>query len=177
MKLGKYRLLELNERINGVKMPEVELVDMRQELLLGNRSIFSGRLYEDMAECIESGKQAILFINRRGYSTFISCRGCGYVFRCSRCDVSLNFHKSENVMKCHYCGMQQSVPVVCPECGKPYIKYFGVATQQVEEQVKKLFPSVKVLRMDFDTTRTKDAHVNIYNKFRTARRRFLSARR
>ena len=163
---GKYRLMTLPERIQKRPLPEVTLVDMRQELLHGNRTIFSGVLYQEMKRCLDANEQMILFINRRGYSTFVMCRGCGYVFECKNCDISLNYHKVTNSMRCHYCNTEEPVPKTCPSCGKPYIKFFGIATQQVEEQVKALFPNAKAIRMDFDTTRTKDAHLDLFMRFK-----------
>ena len=113
-------------------MPRVEIADMRAEFMNGNTSIFSNALYDSLNKCLKNGEQAILFVNRRGYSTFVSCRGCGYVFSCGECDVSMTYHKSENLLKCHYCGRSEPLGDVCPQCGKPYIKYFGIGTQQVE---------------------------------------------
>lgn len=162
---GKYTLLEMPERVNCLPMPEVEIVDMRSEFAAGNNSIFSAPLHDALKTCFDRGEQAILFMNRRGYSTFVSCRGCGYVFKCDNCDVSMTYHKLENVMKCHYCGSVKPIPKVCPECGKPYIKFFGIGTQQVEEQLNEYFPGVTCLRMDADTTRTKDSHYSILSSF------------
>ena len=162
---GRYCLLELPRRVAGRPLPEIQVADMRQEFAAGNTGIFSGLLYQALGRCLASGKQAILFINRRGYSTFVSCRGCGYVFQCPHCDVSLTYHKLDRKLKCHYCGYEMPLPQVCPACGKAYIKYFGVGTQQVEEQLYRLFPGVKALRMDLDTTRQKDAHQTILSQF------------
>ncbi len=139
----------------------------------GNRSVFSGALVNGLDRCLKSGRQAILFINRRGFSTFVSCRSCGYVVTCSQCDVSMTYHSAENVLRCHYCGQEAAVPKVCPECGSPYIKYFGVGTQRVEEEVHRLFPDVPTLRMDNDTTRTKDAHATLIERFRRGEARIL----
>ncbi len=164
-KSGAYTLFELPERINEAPMPEVQVVDMRREFLSGNNSIFSAALYKELERCLAAGEQTILFMNRRGYSTFVSCRGCGYVMKCPDCDVSMTYHKIENAMKCHYCGKIARIPDVCPQCGKPYLKYFGVGTQQVEEQLLKSFPGVRALRMDLDTTRTKNAHYEILSEF------------
>lgn len=161
----EYELIELKNRINKRPLPKVSVVDMCQELADGNRTIFSKELYSSLSDTIKNGKQAILFLNRRGYSTFVACRGCGYVVMCDNCDVSLTYHHSEHMLKCHYCGHEEKPKTICPVCGKPYLKYFGVGTQQVEQEVKKLFDGVGVLRMDMDTTRTKDAHLNIFNKF------------
>jgi primosomal protein N' (replication factor Y) len=138
---------------------------MRDELFRGNKSIFSVDLEQALEECFESGNQAILFINRRGYATFVSCRACGYVMQCPDCDVSLTYHKYENVGKCHYCGMQVRIPDKCPECASPYIKFFGAGTEQVEEGFKKLFPGRRSLRMDADTTSGKDAHEKLLSRF------------
>ncbi|MBQ9832285.1 MAG: primosomal protein N', partial [Clostridia bacterium] len=163
--MGKYTLLTLKKRANAQKMPNAEIVDMRNEFANGNNSIFSVKLQEAMKKCLDAGEQAILFINRRGYSTFVSCRSCGYVFKCPNCDVSLVYHKNTSRMNCHYCGHSERLPKLCPECSKPYIKYFGVGTEQVEEQVRAMFPDIKTLRMDMDTTRTKNSHYEILNKF------------
>jgi len=162
---GEYQLLTLRERINRQPLPAVQLVDMRQELAGGNRSIFSASLYRAIRECLHKGQQAILFLNRRGYSTFVSCRGCGEVLRCDRCDVSLTYHKSDGTLRCHYCGQSRPVPAVCPQCGKPFLKHFGVGTQQVEEAVNRYFPTARVVRMDYDTTQKKDAHLTLLNAF------------
>ena len=170
---GDLRLLEMPRRVNNRPMPTVHVVDMREELKKGNRSVFSGALVNGLDRCLKSGRQAILFINRRGFSTFVSCRSCGYVVTCSQCDVSMTYHSAENVLRCHYCGQEAAVPKVCPECGSPYIKYFGVGTQRVEEEVHRLFPDVPTLRMDNDTTRTKDAHATLIERFRRGEARIL----
>lgn len=162
---GRYTLLELPKRVKDLPMPAVSIVDMRQEFAEGNNSIFSATLYSSLSACLAAGEQAILFINRRGYSTFVSCRGCGYVVKCQDCDVSMTYHKQEDRLKCHYCGRSMYVPKHCPDCGKPYLKYFGVGTQQVEEQLLKRFPGVTALRMDLDTTRGKNAHYEILSRF------------
>jgi primosomal protein N' (replication factor Y) len=154
-------------------LPAVEIADMRREFLSGNSSIFSGVLHRRLQECLESGRQAILFINRRGYSTFVSCRGCGYVFKCPDCDVSMTYHKSDGLLKCHYCGRTMPVPAVCPECKQRYIKYFGIGTQQVEEQVREFFPGTSILRMDMDTTRTKNAHHELLSAFMAGKAQVL----
>ncbi len=161
----RYTLLSLPHRINDYPMPEVQIVDMRSEFMNGNTSIFSAALQERLRACVEAGEQAILFINRRGYSTFVSCRGCGYVFKCPNCDVSLTFHKHDSRLKCHYCGYSQKLSELCPSCGKPYIKYFGVGTQQVEEALHKQFPQISSIRMDMDTTQGKNAHYEILHRF------------
>ena len=170
---GDLTLLEMPHRVHNRPMPTVHVVDMRDELKKGNRSVFSGELVNGLSRCLKEGKQAILFVNRRGFSTFVSCRNCGYVVTCDQCDVSMTYHSVENVLRCHYCGQEKNIPTVCPECGSPYIKYFGVGTQRVEEEVKKIFPNVSTLRMDNDTTRTKDAHATLLEQFRRGDARIL----
>jgi len=162
---GRYALLELLERVKGLPMPRVETADMRNEFAAGNTGVFSGQLHSALKDCIAAGEQAMLFVNRRGYSTFVSCRGCGYVFKCPSCDVSLTYHKLDNTLKCHYCGGSHPIPRLCPDCRRPYIKFFGVGTQQVEEQLQQAFPGVTSLRMDADTTRGKNAHYELLNSF------------
>ena len=170
---NKLTLLELRERVQGRPLPEVELVDMRQEFERGNHSVFSGRLREAMEDCLRKGEQALLFINRRGHSTFVSCRKCGYVVKCDQCDVSMTYHQAGNLLKCHYCGNTMPPPKVCPSCGSAYIKYFGAGTQKVAEEAAKLFPEARIVRMDNDTTREKDAHEKILNRFRSGEANLL----
>lgn len=162
---GSYKLIELKNRVCNRPMPAVEVVDMRDEFMGGNNGIFSEKLLLRLGECLKSNNQAMLFINRRGYSTFVSCRGCGYVLKCDNCDISMTYHKAQNAIRCHYCGAKKPLPAVCPNCGKPFIKYFGVGTEQVEEQVKKAFPAAKCLRMDTDTVTRKDAYEEILSAF------------
>ncbi len=165
---GDYVLLEMDRRVNRRPLPQVEIVDMRRELNNGNRSIFSDLLRQKLQSCLESGQQAILFLNRRGHSSFVSCRKCGYVLKCVNCDISLTYHKDggDGLLHCHYCQSAIVPPKTCPECASEYIRYFGVGTQKVEEEVKKAFPGVKTLRMDLDTTVTKDAHRELTERFR-----------
>ena len=160
-------LLELPERVGEGELPKVELCDMRQELAQGNRSIFSKPLYEAIRQRLEKNEQVMLFINLRGYAKFVMCRGCGYVLECQRCDVSYTYHRGRHgdYLKCHYCGKIISIPHICPACQKPYLKHFGIGTQQVEEQVKTYFPQARTLRMDYDTTRGKEGHVRILKAF------------
>ena len=164
---GEIGLFTISERFGAHGLPKVVLIDMRDELLKGNRSVFSSTLHLAIAEALERKEQIMLFINRRGYSTFLMCRGCGYVFQCPNCDISQTYHKARTRewLQCHYCGHTEQVPGVCPECGKPYLKFFGTGTQQVEEQVKIHFPEARVLRMDHDTTQGKDAHLKILQSF------------
>ncbi|AFS78693.1 primosome assembly protein PriA [Gottschalkia acidurici 9a] len=165
-KLGKLNLLTLPSRINNRELPPMEVINMKEELENGNKTIFSKRLYEEIIFNLENRKQTILFLNRRGFSTFISCRKCGYVLKCESCDISLTYHTSSNNLRCHYCGLSRKLPETCPECGSSYIKHFGIGTQRVEELVKKSFPSAKVARMDVDTTTRKGSHERILNKFK-----------
>ena len=162
---GRYRLLELPERVMRRPLPAVEVVDMREEFLSGNNGIFSGRLVSLLGECLETGRQAMLFMNRRGYSTFVSCRACGSVVQCPNCDVSMTYHKADQRLRCHFCGASAPVPARCPVCGKPFIKYFGIGTEQVEEQLHALFPGARALRMDTDTMRGRDAHARLLEAF------------
>ena len=164
-KNGEYELFTLPERANESKMPEAEIVDMRKELVGGNRSVLSARLKEEIAHNLERKEQTILFLNRRGFSTFVSCRNCGYVVRCEHCNIPMTYHKNKNFMTCHYCGYTTPNPAVCPECGSPYIRHFGAGTQKVEEEVKELFPNATVLRMDVDTTGGKASHQKILEQF------------
>ncbi|MCR5156970.1 MAG: primosomal protein N' [Butyrivibrio sp.] len=161
---GEYKLFELNERLTGGTLPTVEVADLRQELRMGNRSIFSLRLQELMEEKLEKEEQAMLFINRRGLAGFVSCRGCGHVFKCPHCDVSLSEHRGGKLV-CHYCGHEEIRPKICPECGSKYVSSFRAGTQQIEDEVKKFWPKARVLRMDADTTRTKGSYEKILSAF------------
>lgn len=163
-KTGTYELYELSERQAGGELPQVYTVDLREELKEGNRSIFSRKLHELIEERLKRGEQSILFINRRGYAGFISCRACGHVMKCPHCDVSLSEHKNGKLV-CHYCGYEQPVVKKCPSCGSKYILGFRAGTQQIEEAVYREFPGSRVLRMDADTTRTKDSYEEILNAF------------
>ena len=140
---NRLTLIELRERVHGQPLPEVEVVDMRGEFERGNHSIFSARLARSLESCLDGGHQAVLFINRRGYSTFVSCRACGYVVKCAACDVSMTYHQVENALRCHYCGSEIPPPKTCPQCGSRYIKYFGAGTQKVAEEVMKRFPKAR----------------------------------
>ena len=163
-KTGGSTLFTMTQRPSGGKMPQVFLTDMREELREGNRSILSRELYDKIAERLERKEQVILFLNRRGYSGFVSCRSCGHVMKCPHCDVSLSLHKNGRLI-CHYCGYEQDAVTKCPECGSPYISGFKVGTQQIEELIKREFPDAGVLRMDADTTRGKDGHAEILRAF------------
>ncbi len=161
---GEYKLFTLKERLTGGTLPTVYTVDLRQELKEGNRSIFSRKLQELLAQRLARGEQSMLFLNRRGYAGFISCRSCGHVMKCPHCDVSLSEHHGGRLI-CHYCGYSEPKPALCPECGSKYISGFRAGTQQIEEKLKELFPGVRTLRMDADTTRTKDSYERILSAF------------
>ncbi|MBE5969684.1 MAG: primosomal protein N' [Lachnospiraceae bacterium] len=161
---GEYILHKLSARAKGSSLPDVEVVDLRDELKRGNKNIISVRLDELIRQRLERKEQIMLFINRRGYAGFVSCRSCGHVLKCPHCDVSLTYHNDGKV-KCHYCGYEVENPKTCPECGSKYIGKFGTGTQKIEEAVKKLYPNARVLRMDMDTTSGKDGHTEILSKF------------
>lgn len=162
---GNYHLLTMTKRMNNSAMPDVELVDMRDELHKGNRSMFSIPLKEKIEERLTRGEQVVLFLNRRGYSTFVMCRDCGHVSECPHCDIALTFHKRQNKLKCHYCSHEEIMPTECPECESKTIRYFGTGTQKVEEALQDLIPEARVIRMDVDTTRRKGAHERLLNQF------------
>lgn len=161
---GEYTLLELRSRATGQNLPEMYTVDLREELKKGNRSIISDKLRSLMEEKLEKKEQIILFINRRGYAGFVSCRSCGYVAKCPHCDVALSAHKNGKLV-CHYCGYEEPMQITCPECKSRHIGGFRAGTQQIEEIVAKEFPTAKVLRMDMDTTKEKDGHEKILSAF------------
>lgn len=164
-KEGEIELIELPVRVNGKDMPKIEIVDMLGEIRGGNTTVFSKRLIFELERCFANNKQAMLFLNRRGYTSFMMCRECGYVAKCSDCDVSLVHHKFENKLICHYCGKKFKALTACPECKSTHIKEGAIGTENVVEQLKQLFPNIPVFRMDNDTTRTKDAHHKILSQF------------
>ncbi len=161
---GQYQLFTLQERLTGGTLPTVYTVDLREELKNGNRSIFSDKLQRLLADRLAKGQQSILFLNRRGYAGFVSCRACGEVMKCPHCDVSLSEHGNGRLM-CHYCGYSEPKPKMCPKCGSKYVLGFKAGTQQIEEKLKELFPAVRTLRMDGDTTKTKGSHEEILSAF------------
>ena len=164
-KKGVYTLLSLTQRAMNQALPTVYVADMREELRNGNRSMFSEQLIEGIRVRLERREQMVLFLNRRGYSSFVLCRDCGTVVQCSNCDISLTYHRTQEKLKCHYCGYEEQVPQICPQCQSEHIRYFGTGTQKVEEEIFKLFPEARVLRMDVDTTKHKGAHEEILNAF------------
>ncbi|GIN57561.1 primosomal protein N' [Lederbergia ruris] len=166
---GVYHLLTLSKRMNDMALPAVSIVDMREEMRSGNRSVFSVELFEKIKDRLEKQEQTILFLNRRGHSSFLLCRDCGYVMQCPHCDISLTFHRFSNEMKCHYCGFTTGVPDKCPECMSQHIRYFGTGTQKVEEELNKVLPEARIIRMDVDTTSRKGAHEKLLDQFKSGR--------
>ncbi|WHF28525.1 primosomal protein N' [Bacillus altitudinis] len=164
-KKGVYTLLTLKRRVNQQQLPHVSLIDMREELRNGNRSMFSEELMLRLKEVLERKEQAVLFLNKRGYSSFVMCRDCGYVEQCPHCEISLTYHRFQKRLKCHYCGHEAPVPAECPECHSEHIRYFGTGTQRVEEELTKVLPEARVIRMDVDTTSRKGAHEKLLTSF------------
>ena len=162
---GDIEILELNKRANKMDLPDVQIVDLRQELANGNRSMISYKLHEEIQKNLKDKKQTILFLNRRGFSTFVMCRDCGYTAKCKNCDVTLTYHNKEKKLKCHYCGYETNVLSYCPECKSKNIRYFGTGTQKLETEINKLFPNASTIRMDIDTVTKKDSHEKILSKF------------
>ncbi len=163
---GKITLLELTKRANNSKLPEVEIVDLKMELANGNRSMLSVKLHDEIEQNLKDKRQTILFLNRRGFSTFIMCRECGYTVKCKNCNISMTYHKTENKLKCHYCGYEENVVTICPECHSDKIRYFGTGTQKLEQEINKIFPEASTIRMDIDTVTKKNSHEEILNKFK-----------
>lgn len=165
-KTGEIELLEMSKRANNMLLPKVEVIDMRAEMNNGNRSVFSERLKAEIKVNIEKGQQTIVFLNRRGYASFVLCRSCGYVLKCPYCNVSLTYHSHEDRVICHYCGFTLKNPSACPKCKSNHIRNFGTGTQKVEEELKKHFENCSSIRMDMDTTTGKNSHEKILRKFR-----------
>lgn len=163
--VGDYHLIELTERYNKNPLPQVEIVDMRKELTDGNRMVLSRSLARNMYENLKNDEQTILFLNRRGFSTFVSCRDCGFVYMCPSCSVSLTYHSSNDTLNCHMCGHREKRAPICPECGSKKIRDFGTGTQKAESQIKEIFPTATIVRMDADTTGGKNGHEKVLNKF------------
>ena len=159
-------LLKLTKRANNSSLPKVKIVDLKKELAIGNKTMFSTLLHKLIEENLKNKHQTILFLNRRGYSTFIMCRECGYTMKCPNCNISLTYHSFQNKLKCHYCGHEENPVKICPNCGSTKIRYFGTGTQKIEEEVKKEFPEASIIRMDVDTVSKKNSHEEILNKFK-----------
>ncbi len=164
-KIGAYNLIELENRFNKAPLPTVTISDMRSELRDGNKTVLSRTLAREIQENLNRSEQTILFLNRRGYSTFVSCRDCGYVFTCPSCSVSLTYHKKIAMLTCHYCGYQEEIPSKCPQCESTRVKDFGKGTQKAQEQIGEIFPSASLVRMDMDTTSGKNSHEKILERF------------
>ncbi len=162
---GEYGLVTLTERINGRPLPEIIIADMRRELRRGNPSNLSRALRGELDKTLQDGKQAIIFLNRRGYSQTVICTDCGYVAKCENCDVSLTYHSEENCLKCHYCGAKYRMLAACPECGGAHLRYSGTGTQRVVAELSQLYPSARIIRMDNDTVSGKDGHYKILKQF------------
>ncbi len=162
---GEFSLIRLTKRINKRPLPEIIIADMRREVRRGNNSAFSWALKEELEKCLAADKQAILFLNRRGYSQTVICKECGYVAKCEACDVSLTYHKEENCLKCHYCGMKYEPLTACPDCGGVKLSYAGTGTQRIVAELAKLYPSARIIRMDNDTTSGKEGHYKILKAF------------
>lgn len=165
-KINEYKLLEIKNRVNFRKFPKIEIINMKDELNQGNKSIFSKTLYSKINERIFKEEQTILFLNKRGFSSFVSCRSCGYVYKCKFCDITLTYHGASKYLMCHYCGYGEKNKNQCVKCGSNYVKYFGIGTEKVELLSKKFFPNARILRMDFDTTRKKNSYSEIYDKIK-----------
>ncbi len=163
---GKITMLELTKRANNSKLPQVKIIDLKQELINGNHSMLSNELYKSIQNNLQKKHQTILFLNRRGYSTFIMCRQCGYTVKCKNCNISLTYHSYENKLKCHYCGYEEPIVKTCPECQSNKIRYFGTGTQKLEQEIHKQFPQATTIRMDIDTVSKKNSHEQILNKFK-----------
>lgn len=164
-KAGKIKLLTLEKRYNNMPIPPISIVDMRAELENGNKSVISISLQNEIRKNLENGEQTILFLNRRGFSTFVSCRKCGYVAECPNCSISMTYHKKDNTLKCHYCGHTVLNYTFCPSCHSKYIRYFGGGTQKVEDEIKRLFPEATTIRMDIDTISKKNGHADVLYEF------------
>ncbi|OMG45092.1 primosomal protein N', partial [Paenibacillus macerans] len=160
-----YELLSLPHRVNQQALPHIDIIDMREELSEGNRSMFSIALRQAIQERLDKKEQIVLFLNRRGYASFMLCRDCGYVPHCPHCDISLTYHKTTDQLKCHYCGYQENPPSQCPNCEGDHIRQVGTGTQRVEELLQQEFPHARIIRMDVDTTSRKGAHEKLLNDF------------
>ncbi len=164
-KAGRFRLLEMKARVNNQSLPKIHLIDMRTELQEGHRHMFSRLLTSKIEERLSRNEQTVLLLNRRGYSTFVICRSCGYTAECPHCDITLTYHQTNQTIRCHYCGYKEQMPKECPKCSSDHIRFFGTGTQRVEEEIVKLFPGVRIIRMDMDTTSRKGSHERLLTAF------------
>lgn len=165
MKHNRLQLIELTQRIGQATLPDIAIVDMRQELKNGNMQIMSRMLHEAIERTVQSGNQVMLLLNRRGHSTFVNCRSCGFVVKCKHCDIAMTYHRQSSSLECHYCGLKESIPMICPSCGSKHIRFFGNGTEKVEEYLNKYFGAYGIGRMDFDTTTGKEGHNKILEAF------------
>ena len=171
-KRGQYELVRMDERISG-NMPDMHIVDMKQEIISGNNGIFSAELTASLKDTVARGEQAMIFLNRRGHSSFVMCKKCGYTAKCTDCDITLTYHSADNKLKCHYCGKRYRMLDCCPECGSREIRYGKIGTQRVVEELKKIFPDINILRMDNETTATKTAYLDILGAFASGEAQIL----
>ncbi len=162
----KIEILELTKRAHNAKLPTVDIIDLREELQNGNRTMISTRLYKEIEKNLNDNTQTILFLNRRGYSTYVICTECGATVKCKNCNINLTYHHGENILKCHYCGYTKKPIINCEECGSKNIKYSGTGTQKLEAEIQKMFPTATTIRMDVDTTTGKDSHEKILERFK-----------
>ena len=171
-KRGQYELVRMDERISG-NMPDMHIVDMKQEIISGNNGIFSAELTASLKDTVARGEQAMIFLNRRGHSSFVMCKKCGYTAKCTDCDITLTYHSADNKLKCHYCGKRYKMLDCCPKCGSREIRYGKIGTQRVVEELKKIFPDINILRMDNETTATKTAYLDILGAFASGEAQIL----
>ena len=165
MKVGRLKLVELTKRVGNASLPEVEIVDMRKELKNGNMQIISHTLHQAIERTLVAGNQVMLLLNRRGHSTFINCRSCGFVVKCNHCDIAMTYHRQSSSLECHYCGLKEPIPTTCPSCGSTHIRFFGSGTEKVEEYLNRHFKAYGIGRMDFDTTSGKEGHSKVLEAF------------
>lgn len=165
MKRDRLKLIELTQRVGNATLPEIEIVDMRKELKNGNMQIMSHTLHEAIERTVRAGNQVMLLLNRRGHSTFVNCRSCGFVVKCKHCDIAMTYHRQSSSLECHYCGLKEPIPSMCPACGSKYIRFFGSGTEKVEEYLNKHFKPYGIGRMDFDTTTGKEGHNKVLEAF------------
>ena len=172
-KKGRYGLLKLPQRVAARPLPQIEIIDLKKELRVGNRSIFSRKLLESLRSVITAGEQALLFMNRRGFHTYVMCRECGKPLTCPHCSITLIYHRSKGRLVCHYCHFQRSLPKSCSFCGSSYVRYYGTGTERVATEFARLFPGVPFLRMDTDTTQQKDSHMRMVKEFQEGKAQVL----